>query len=206
MGSRMPVRTDLADAFWRDLLDRVEEMIDARQMTMGTVKGRDGGKVTVRLDDEDEDRTIGFPRSMGVAYDNGDRVTIGYARGGDPMVLGVMGNGPSDRRVRNEQMDTNSVDDRALKSVNGRGDVDHKHLTQSLSNQIANAPTNSSVNTAINDKTKDFVKDGSGRQKVARAGDLENLAAKSEIARLDKKIKELETKIKRLSEKKGKTK
>ncbi len=193
--TRPPASSDLFDSMVRDLLGRVEEMIDARQMTMGSVVGRDGGNVRVRLDDEDEDRVIGFPRGLGVAYESGDRVPIGYNRSGQPMVLGVMSGSNSDGRVRNEQLGTDAVDDRAIKP----GTVKGSHLERDLEGKINAAATTDQ----LDNKTRNLATTNQLNAKADK-GDLNNKADKSEVDRLDKKIKELETKINRMGSKKDK--
>lgn len=197
MGGRLPVRGDLADAFWRELLGRVEEMLDARQMTMGEVKGRDGGKVRVRLDDEGEDRTLGFPRGLGVAYQDGDRVAIGYTRAGEPMVLGVMSAGNGDGRVRNEQLDTDAVDERAIKPRTVKG----AHLDQTLEKKIADAATTEQ----LENRTRNLATENQLNAKADRS-ELGDKADKTEVEDLKKKIKELETRINRASKRSDKGK
>lgn len=203
MSDRPQVRTDLFDALWREFLTRMEEMVDARQMTMGAVVGRDGGKVRVRLDDENEDRTLGFPRGLGVAYQDGDRVAIGYSRTGEPMVLGVVSGGNGDGRVRNEQLDTDAVDARAIRSgtikathLAGDANIERTHFSQGLKNELSGK-----------------VDEGNGDEKVIRQKNLSSYAKNSAVENkfdkgkgeaLEEKVKKLEREIANMKKKKDK--
>ena len=186
MSERPQVRTDLFDALWREIFARVEEMVDARQMTMGEVKGRDGGKVRVRLDDEDEDRTLGFPRGLGVAYENGDRVSIGYSRAGEPMVLGVVSGGNGDGRVRNEQLDTDAVDSRAIRP----NAVASSHLDGTLAKKIADAATVDQ----LDNKTRNLATTNQLNAKADKS-DLNSKADQSEVSRLKEDVEKLKKEI-----------
>lgn len=196
MSERLPVGSDLFDALWRELWGRVEEMIDARQATFGTVVGRDGGKVRVRMDDEDEDRVIGFPRSLGVAYEDGDRVRIDFNRDGDPSIGGVISGGNGDGRVKNEQLGTDAVDERAIKPRAIKGG----HLDQTLEKKIADAATVDQVDN----KLGPYLKTSDANREFAKSSELGQYAKDARVSDLEKKVKELETKIARASKRSNK--
>lgn len=109
------------EEFIRVLLDTVEERLLSQLPTMGTVSGTpeaSGGTVKVHVDGEDEPRSLGFARSAGVTYQDGDRVLLVPNRAGEYVIAGIIatGNKPvvgkSDVQagaIGKEQMGANSV-------------------------------------------------------------------------------------------------
>ncbi|MGI9252167.1 MAG: hypothetical protein ACR2J8_00335, partial [Thermomicrobiales bacterium] len=54
--------------------DLMEEALDGRVPVMGSVTAADpDGRPIVHVDDEEDPRTIPFPRKAGQGYDRGDR-------------------------------------------------------------------------------------------------------------------------------------
>jgi hypothetical protein len=191
--ARIPLRNDLFDALWTEMLGRVEEMINERALTMGTVTGS-GDNVKVRLDDEDEDRTIGFSKSMGVAYDKGDKVPIARTSSGVPIVLPPVNQG-KDKRVRNEQLDDEAVDKRAIK----KGEVDSSHLDKNLDKTIKDAVQKNDLDKEL--KGYATISDLKGVQADASAA-LKNAAtALSTASGLESRIKKLEARVSKLEKK-----
>lgn len=193
MSSRLLENQDFVDTVVSRLLERMQEMGMEGRSAIGTVIGKDGGRVRVKLDDDDDEeepRKIGFDRALGVAYEDGDRVAVGYSRSGQEMILANMGGGTTDKRVKNEQLDDGAVDGRALKG----GTVVKGHLEQTLEKQINEA---ASIDQ-LNNKTKDLA----SNNKVDNLGinlrnDLANKADKSEIKRLEEEITKLKREIQR---------
>ncbi|MFM9105445.1 MAG: hypothetical protein ACKOWF_01955 [Chloroflexota bacterium] len=90
--------------------DLVEEALDGRLPVMGTVTGVDGdGRPTVHVDDEEDARTIPFPRKAGQGYERGDRVLLSPNRAGEYVVTGGIESGRSGRRVRGEHLATKEI-------------------------------------------------------------------------------------------------
>jgi hypothetical protein len=87
------------------VLDLIEEALDGRLPVMGSVVGADGdGRPTVHVDDEEDPRTIPFPRKAAQAYERGDRVLLVPNRAGEYVVAGGIESGRSSRRVRGEHL------------------------------------------------------------------------------------------------------
>lgn len=80
------------EALIRMIYDMIDTRLDDRLPKLGTVRGMDGGKVRVQIDDEDDPRSVGFPRKTGQRYRNGDRVVLmpTQSGGGDHVVLGTV--------------------------------------------------------------------------------------------------------------------
>ena len=74
----------------RVIRDIVESILEERLPTMGTVAGMDAGRVRVHLDDEEEERVVGFPRKKGQQYATGERVVVMPTRSGDYVALGTV--------------------------------------------------------------------------------------------------------------------
>lgn len=84
------------EEFIRVILDTVEERLLAQLPTMGTVSGTpeaSGGTVKVHVDGEDEPRSLGFARSAGVTYQDGDRVLLVPNRAGEYVIAGIIATG-----------------------------------------------------------------------------------------------------------------
>lgn len=115
------------EAFWRQVRDMVQEMVDASAPTLATVKGRDrNGNVLVQMDDEDVPRSVGMARKSGVRHANGDRVVVVPTRSGDHVILGPVATGGgnnAERAVGTDQM--------------LQGAVTSDILSDSLNNKIA---------------------------------------------------------------------
>lgn len=99
---------------------------------VGTVVGSDGGRPTVRLDDEDEDGAVGLARQLGHRYPKGSRVLVGRLRPNgraqgsyDHVVLGIVSDkqGNAEEVVGNEDIQANSINsDRLAPNVRQRID------------------------------------------------------------------------------------
>lgn len=183
--SQLPAgRQSLFDALWQEILTRIETGDDARAMTLGNVVGaRDGGKVRVRVDDEDEDRTIGFASAQGTNYQPGDRVALGKNRAGEYVLLGNLA--PRDKSVTQNQLYGNSVGTPELipKSVT------NAILDDNLSGKIKDAITNSDLNNKLTNYAK-----SSDLSNYAKASALTSLqtATKNALTKLERRIEKLE--------------
>jgi hypothetical protein len=89
----------------------IEQALERRLPAMGSVLEVSGGRVTVAFDDEDDDRTIGFPRMYGVRYEEGDRVMLAPTASRGWVVLGVVGvaAGAESRRVGTAELTDGAV-------------------------------------------------------------------------------------------------
>lgn len=133
--SRLPTGDALFDAAWKEILARIEEGDDESSMTVGTVRGsRTGGKVRVRVDDEDEDRELGFTSSTGVDYQNGDRVALGKNKAGEFVILSNLAN--RDAAITGAQLASGSI----TKSHFAKGmTFDKSDLSQNVQSSLTKA-------------------------------------------------------------------
>ena len=100
---------------------------------MGKIVDDAGTRPRVRMDDEDEDRTIGFPRKLGNRYPKGSKVRVERVRTGtgargsyEEIITGIISDeggdsqrvvGEEDLRklaIDNEKLNTNAVDARVI--------------------------------------------------------------------------------------------
>jgi hypothetical protein len=87
------------------VIDLIEDALDGRLPVMGSVvRSDDDGRPTVHVDEEEDARTIPFPRKTGQAYEPGDRVLLVPNRAGEYVVAGGIESGRSGRRVRGEHL------------------------------------------------------------------------------------------------------
>jgi hypothetical protein len=92
------------------VLDLIDEALDGRLPIMGTVTAVDAdGRPVVHVDDEEDPRTIPFPRKAAQSYERGDRVLLAPNRSGAYVVAGGIESGRSARRVRGEHVGTKEI-------------------------------------------------------------------------------------------------
>ena len=175
---RLRVRGDLYDRLAQTLLSTVEEMMDERMPTMGTVKGRDGGdrgNVRVRVDDEEDDRSVGFARLKGQTYANGDRVWLAKNKAGDFVVMGGIATGGGaggERAIGDEQLHDEAVKGRSI----GKGVIKGEHLSGDPLNISRNQ-----LDQTLQKDLGDFVKQGSGQDEVVRKKQIDNFATTNQL-------------------------
>lgn len=103
------------------------EEADRLLPSMGTVLDEDAGAVRVRLDEEDDDRTVPFPRRLGSRYRRGSRVRVVRTATGEEVVDGVISEakGAGERVVGEPDLEDAAVGRRALvKKAVGREEID----------------------------------------------------------------------------------
>jgi hypothetical protein len=176
------------EALWKLIQDMVREEIASSMPTVGTVEGDDGGKVRVHLDDEDEPRTLGFPRKKGQRYQKGERVAVMRTRAGDHIVLGSYTSGQGkdaenavgspdiyDRAIGKNHMQSNSVGTEQIES----NSVQNGHIKD---NEIAKGKLDKSVQSTLSDSaSKDYV--NSKTSDMVKSGDLaKNATGKDALA------------------------
>jgi hypothetical protein len=183
---RAPTSSDSSNEFWRMMESWFSERTKDMMPTMGTVVGKDGGGVKVKLDDEGIDRQVGFPRSRGIDYQNGMRVLTGMTKSGERVILGGVDSGNNEqavganqlfdksvdsRHVANDAIDTGHVKDRAINSSKLDSDVSKKIDAAATKTDLDKKADKSDI-----PDTKDF----------AKAGDLNDLKAR--VDKLEKKV------------------
>jgi hypothetical protein len=89
------------EALIRLIQDMIETTIEGRLCEVATIVAIGDGLITVRFDDEDDNRTVGFPRVYGVAYAVSDRVGMLATSSGEWVCVGPVGAsvGNKSRRV-----------------------------------------------------------------------------------------------------------
>ena len=158
---RRPVRQELFDELERLRVSQTQEIAENYSAALATVVGREipatnnqggQGKVRVRFDDEDEDRSIGIVRAKGVMWEPGDRAVVLRNRSGEEIAgFPVTGGSTSlaEEAVGNKQLIVDAVDGRALKYY----EVGSNHLTDQVWNKVFNSIQ---VDTWNNFITKDY--------------------------------------------------
>jgi hypothetical protein len=196
----------LVDEVYRDLVEQMEGIADARAPKLATVKGRDGGdrgNVLVQFDDEDAPRKVGLWRGKGQKYQKEDRVMVFPSDHGNKMVgFGVAtgGSANADQAVDTEHLFDNAVDSKKLSTINGgavtkdhiqKSQVGYFHLQDEVTKDIKAAQTKSDVQNIVNDKTSGFVKENSLPDfgKFATHDDLS-----AAVRRLEQEIKDIKGK------------
>jgi hypothetical protein len=123
-----------ADAFIRDLLERIDDSMRRARPTMGTVLSVLDGPPVVKVDDEKAPRTISFSRALGEEYRVGDRVKLSLLRNDEYVIDGIYSNAVTDRRVGRLQIASGAVTGNEI-DQQGNG-VWWENLSQYVRNQI----------------------------------------------------------------------
>lgn len=133
--------TSLHEDFWAQIQSMIDTSVGDQAITTGTVQGRDGGRIRVLSDEEDEPRQVGFPKHKGTRYASGERVLLGKTKGGRHVVLGTFTekDGQDEYAVDNADLYPDSIDNRTLKANSVLGynipnnEIDGDHIA---ANQI----------------------------------------------------------------------
>lgn len=137
----------------RVIRDIVEDVLEERLPTLGRVVGMDGGRVLVHLDDEDEERTVGFQRKKGQQYQTGERVVVMLTRSGDYVALGTLTDkiGKAGAGVGDDDL----LQDYAPKTVTGKnpsGDVVEANVASIVSKLIGGIGTNDLIDGSVTER------------------------------------------------------
>lgn len=191
-GAGLPVRDDLFDQVWGMVQGMVQDALTQALPTMGTVVGRDGGGVRVNMDEEGVDRQVGFPRSKGVDYQQGDRVLVHQVKGGERVIVGKVDSDSNEQAVDGAQMRDNAVANRvlagnAVDTGNLKdGSVTSGKLDNSLASKINNAASKDQLdNYATTKSLGDY----------AKSSQLNGLAKDSRVDDIESRVKKLEKKV-----------
>jgi hypothetical protein len=182
------------EALWRLIQETIAGALEERLPTLATVTGRSdeaddtdprnpktSGNVRVRLDDEDTDRKVAFPRVKGQRFNRGDRVVVMPSKAGEMVVLGGVTAGVganAEQAVGNEHLIDGSVNKRKLE----RGAVDRDVLAPSAvgtTHLQDSAVDNTNIKSnAVDDRT---IKPG-GVKKTNLENSVQNSLGKADSA------------------------
>lgn len=182
---RTPPRGDLFDQVWGMVQQMVADALSEALPTMGTVVGKDGGAVKVRMDDEDSDREVGFPAAKGTDYRDGDRVAIHQTKGGERMILGRVDSSTNEAAVDSPQLRDKAIRDGHLND----GAVTGRALENSILNKINGALQSIPGDVVRNEDLKPYAKQSDIPSVAGLAKDSRVDSLETRIDRLEKRIK-----------------
>jgi hypothetical protein len=145
----------------RLIRDLIEEAMETRLPTMATVVGGKAGTpvladgITVQIDEEEDPRTISFPRLYGVEVRYGDRVALMASRSGEWVCLGPVGRatGANKKRVTGEEIAAGAITADGKQLAAGSvvtGSIANDSITAvKLQNFNANVAGTGAVSTAV---------------------------------------------------------